>query len=102
MIKLPLTIFIINMLTTLLSVAHSDCNIDYGYSLLRQAEISFCNKDTNQAIKILESYIERFPSDGTTIVISKSLSRLYIANRNKESAIKLLENAIAIKPEKGY
>lgn len=100
MTRLLLTILFSSLLTTV-SVAQNDTTISYGYRILKDAANSFCKGDTSQTIKILEKYIEKFPNNGTTILISKRLAELYFTSGKTKQAIALLTKAFAIKPTNG-
>jgi len=99
--RLLLTILFFSILT-ITSVGQNDTRIDFGLDILKQAESSFCNGDTSQTIKILESYIEKFPNIGTTLFISKRLAELYLKTDNTELASNLLSKTFEITPTEGY
>ncbi|HMG15230.1 MAG TPA: hypothetical protein VK590_07290, partial [Saprospiraceae bacterium] len=81
------------------SIAQSDSIYAYGLDILKKAENSFCKGDSEQTIKLLEYYTNKFPDKATTILLSKRLSDFYIQLNKKEQAISTLTRALALKPK---
>lgn len=91
-----LAILIFGILATT-SDGQNDARMDFGTDLLKQAESSFCKGDSIRTIEILEDYIEKYPDNGTTVLIAYRLAELYHKTDNDELAISLLTKAIEIK-----
>ncbi len=101
MIKPLLALLIFSILTTT-AVGQRDADIDFGVDMLKRAAGSFCEGDTNQTIRTLETFIATFPDLGTSLLIRRRLSDLYLAKGNTEQASDLLKTVLSTKPTMGY
>lgn len=81
------------------SIAQSDSIYTYGLDILKKAENSFCKRDSEQTLKLLEYYTNKFPDKATTILLSKRLSDFYIQSNKKDLAISTLTRALSLKPK---